>query len=50
MLPFMPESPKYLVINRSDDEEGMKALCKLRKTREVRAVYVRYSLRTSNFK
>ncbi len=44
MLPFMPESPSYLVVNKGDDEGGMAALCKLRKTREVRSVFTIWTL------
>ena len=30
LLPFMPESPRYLIINKSEDKAGRKALEKLR--------------------
>ena len=30
MLPLMPESPKYLVINQNKDEQGRSALRSLR--------------------
>ena len=30
LLPFVPESPRYLIINKNEDENGRKALESLR--------------------
>ena len=35
ILPFVPESPRYLVSNRADEVAGRAALAKLRGTADV---------------
>ncbi len=34
LLPFMPESPKYLILNRNNNTLGRKSLERLRETQE----------------
>jgi len=37
ILPFMPETPRYLILSKGNIEDGKKALKKLRNTEDVRS-------------